>query len=37
MLYATQAVYTLLLVLSILQMHTTENTHEIVEQDHIDV
>ena len=29
--------YTLLLVLSVLQMHTTENMHKIVEQDHIDV
>ena len=37
MLYATQTVYTLLLVLSVLEMHTTENTHEIVEQDHIDM
>ena len=29
--------YTLLLVLSVLQMHTTEITHEILGQDHIDV
>ena len=29
--------YTLLLVLSFIQIHTTENTHEIVEQDHIDM
>ena len=29
--------YTLLLVLSVLQMHITENTHEIVDQDHIDM